>query len=123
MTTRSAPSPDWYVAASSSEVGRTPLGRTIAGTPLVLFRRQDGTVAALADRCPHYDLPLSSGHMVGDDIECGYHGLRFDGSGACTHMPTCKDPPKRFCVRSFQVAEKDGDVLVRIAAETERTTS
>jgi vanillate O-demethylase monooxygenase subunit len=123
MTNRSTTPPEWYVAASTSEIGRTPLGRTIAGKPIVLFRRQDGTVVALADRCPHYDLPLSSGQIVGDAIECGFHGLRFDGTGACTHMPAQKEPPRRFRVPSFQVAEKDGDVLVRIPEETEGNKS
>jgi phenylpropionate dioxygenase-like ring-hydroxylating dioxygenase large terminal subunit len=121
MTSRSAPSSDWHPAADASEIGPTPLGRTIAGRAIVLFRRQDGTVAALADRCPHYDLPLSSGRIVGDEIECGYHGLRFDGSGTCTYMPARNEPPKRFCVTRFHVAEKDGDVFVRIPVETEST--
>ena len=112
MTTRSFPLNQWYVAATSAEVGRTPLGRTICGEALVMFRRQDGSIAALDDRCPHRLYPLSDGQLVGDDIECGYHGLRFNGAGTCTHMPAQKTIPARFGTRSYPAAERDGWVYV-----------
>ena len=112
MPARSFPLQQWYVAAMAREVGRAPLGRTICGEPLVMFRRQDGTPVALDDRCPHRLYPLSSGELKGDDIECGYHGLRFNGTGACTLMPAQKDIPPRFGVRSFPVVERCGLVHV-----------
>ena len=37
-----------------------------------------GRVVALEDRCPHRLLPLSKGKRVGDDVQCGYHGMTFD---------------------------------------------
>ncbi len=43
----------WYVAASDQEVQAKPLGRTILGEPIVFFRTEDGTPAAMEDRCPH----------------------------------------------------------------------
>ena len=77
----------WYVAATVDEVGRDPLGRTVCGEHVVLFRRVDGTVAVLDDRCSHRGYPLSVGAVVGDEIQCGYHGLRFDGCGTCVWAP------------------------------------
>ena len=74
----------WYVAAWSTDVGREPLARVLLGEPVMLFRREDGTPAALEDRCPHRNLPLSEGRIVGDSVECGYHGLIFGCDGACT---------------------------------------
>jgi phenylpropionate dioxygenase-like ring-hydroxylating dioxygenase large terminal subunit len=112
MTARSFPLQHWYVAARVVEVSRSPLARTICGEPLVMFRRHDGTVVALDDRCPHRLYPLSKGELVGDEIECGYHGLRFDGSGACTRIPAQKEIPARFRVRSFPVVERSGLVFV-----------
>ena len=47
-----------------------------------MFRTQDGIVA-LEDRCCHRALPLSMGKVVENNIQCGYHGLEFDASGAC----------------------------------------
>ena len=58
----------WYVAAQSHEVTDGVLGRTICGEPVVLFRKQDGTPAALEDRCCHRHLPLSLGQRVGDRV-------------------------------------------------------
>jgi phenylpropionate dioxygenase-like ring-hydroxylating dioxygenase large terminal subunit len=37
----------WYVAASEHEIARKPFGRMILGEPVVLFRKEDGTPAAL----------------------------------------------------------------------------
>src|SRR5579864_3265103 len=44
----------WYVAAWSDGVGDGQLvPRTIMDEPIVLFRKADGAVAAIADRCAH----------------------------------------------------------------------
>ena len=51
----------WYVAASDDEVRERPLGRTILGEPVVLFRAGNGALHAFEDRCPHRRLPLSMG--------------------------------------------------------------
>ena len=77
----------WYVAAWDHEVGRTLTPKTILGENVVLYRKQDGTAAALEDACPHRKLPLSMGRIKGDEVECGYHGLTFDCSGTCTRVP------------------------------------
>ena len=55
----------------------------ILGEPVVLFRTQDGTPVAFEDRCAHRHLPLSMGTLVGDTLQCRYHGLRYDKTGAC----------------------------------------
>ena len=112
MTGHSFPLNQWYVAAKSAEVTRTPLARFICSEPLVLFRRQDGRLAVLEDRCPHRLHPLSTGEVRGDDIECGYHGMRFDGTGRCTHIPAQKTIPDRFAVRTFPAIERSGLVHV-----------
>ena len=49
----------WQMAALSRELRGRPLARTVADTPLVLFRDQAGQAAALIDRCPHRNYPLS----------------------------------------------------------------
>ncbi|CAN0403645.1 unnamed protein product, partial [Discosporangium mesarthrocarpum] len=96
----------WYPAATASELGRALLGRTYLGEPVVLYRREDGTPVAMEDRCAHRFLPLSKGRLVGDRVQCGYHGLEFDGSGACVHAPGQKSPPDGAGLRTFPLAEK-----------------
>lgn len=96
----------WYVVASVDEVGRTPLGRTVCGEHLVLYRREDGTVVVLDDRCSHRGYPLSVGAVIGDEIQCGYHGLRFDGCGRCVWAPGQERIPSRADVRARPVIER-----------------
>ena len=96
----------WYVAAWDKEVSAKPLARTICGEKLVLFRRSDGSVAALADFCPHRLAPLSLGVVEGDAIRCGYHGLLVDGAGACVEMPGQEDAPRRLSVTPYPLVER-----------------
>ncbi len=78
----------WYPAAWTRDIaGDAPFARTILNEKLVFFRNADGDVVALRDRCPHRYAPLSRGHVVGGQIQCGYHGLRFDGGGMCVFNP------------------------------------
>ena len=97
----------WYVAAWADEVGTALLPRRLLDQPVVLYRTANGKAMALADRCPHRFAPLSMGRLVDDVIECAYHGLRFDRSGACTFSPHGNGmiPPKAR-VRSFLLIER-----------------
>jgi phenylpropionate dioxygenase-like ring-hydroxylating dioxygenase large terminal subunit len=100
----------WNMAAWSEEVGATLLRRQIVGVPVVLYRLQNGVVAALEDRCPHRFAPLSRGKREGDAIRCGYHGLTFDATGRCIHNPFSDRIPPGAQVRSFVLEERDGIV-------------
>ena len=98
----------WYVAAWDREIqaGLHPV--RLLGESLVLFRQSDGRVAALEDACPHRKLPLSMGRLKGDTVECGYHGMTFDGSGACLRVPGMQRVPPAARVRSYPVVSRYG---------------
>jgi phenylpropionate dioxygenase-like ring-hydroxylating dioxygenase large terminal subunit len=96
----------WYVAASGHEVARKPLGRMILGEPIVFFRKEDGTPVALEDRCVHRHLPLSMGRLVGDHLQCHYHGLRYDGTGQCVKVPGQNTVPPGARVKAYPLAER-----------------
>ena len=102
----------WYAAAYDVEVRQALLARTVCGTKLVMFRRRDGSVAALEDACWHRLLPLSRGSLHNDEITCGYHGLVYDGDGRCTHMPSQETLNPGACVRSFPIVERHRFVWV-----------
>ena len=96
----------WYVAANDHEIGRKPLGRIILGEPVVLFRTEAGTAVALEDRCVHRHLPLSMGKCVGDRLQCHYHGLQYDETGACVKVPGQDMIPPNARVRAYPVVER-----------------
>ncbi len=102
----------WYIAAWADEIDGEPLARRICDEPIVLFRDKAGQVAALADRCCHRAAPLHRGAVVEEGIQCGYHGLIFDGSGRCVHIPGQKQIPADAAVRGYPVVEKDQLVWV-----------
>jgi vanillate O-demethylase monooxygenase subunit len=105
----------WYVAAWSEELTEGALiGRTILQEPIVVFRKANGDVAAIQDRCSHRFAPLSMGKVIGGDrIQCPYHGLEFDGSGACVLNPHGnKHIPPRAHVRGFPAIEKHKAIWV-----------
>lgn len=96
----------WYAAAWSHEIGHALSPRKICNRDMVLYRKSDGTVSALEDACWHRLLPLSLGRLEGDTVICGYHGLAFDGSGRCTHMPAQRTINPSARVKSYPVVER-----------------
>jgi phenylpropionate dioxygenase-like ring-hydroxylating dioxygenase large terminal subunit len=105
----------WFIAATSRELKRRPLATTLFGTPIVLFRDREGHAGALLDRCPHRNVPLSLGEVVGDGtLRCPYHGWRFDTRGACTFIPslTGASDAKARNAFAFPTVEQQGFVWV-----------
>ncbi|MDP9156862.1 MAG: aromatic ring-hydroxylating dioxygenase subunit alpha [Pseudomonadota bacterium] len=98
----------WYVAARSDEVGPGLHATRLLGEAVVLYRQLDGSVAALEDACPHRKLPLSMGRLKGEHVECGYHGLTFDGSGTCVRAPGNARIPPAARVQSYPAHERYG---------------
>ena len=96
----------WQVAAYSSEVSRSLLKRRLLSDGVVLYRTIAGEVVAMQDRCPHRYVPLSLGTLDGDVVQCGYHGMRFDASGECVHIPGQDTIPPKARVRVYPVHER-----------------
>jgi phenylpropionate dioxygenase-like ring-hydroxylating dioxygenase large terminal subunit len=71
--------------------------------------RIDGRIVAMVDRCPHRMAPLSVGTVVGDTIQCGYHGYRFDHTGRCVEIPALGPDatiPPRACVETAAAVQE-----------------
>lgn len=78
----------WYTVLESNEVPRhTPLSVTRMGERLVFWRNSGGAVTCMHDICPHRRVALSLGRIVGDCLECPFHGFQYDGVGRCRLIP------------------------------------
>ena len=107
----------WYVAGWASEFDVALKQVTVLEQPLVMYRIDPGKVVALEDRCPHRLLPLSKGKRIGDDIQCGYHGMTFDCKGSCIRIPGQDNVPSTAYVRSYPVVQKNNIVFVWMGDE------
>jgi phenylpropionate dioxygenase-like ring-hydroxylating dioxygenase large terminal subunit len=107
----------WYVAAWDRDLKDQLLPLTILGERVVLYRQTNGTPVALEDACVHRKLPLSMGRIKGDEVECGYHGLRFDGSGACVLIPCSAYIPRSARVRRYPLELRYGLLWIWMGEE------
>lgn len=102
----------WYVGAWSHEVTEQPLARTLLGDKLVMYRTGAGEAVVLEDRCPHRFAPLSLGRVIGDNIQCGYHGFQFGADGRCSLIPQVEKVPEKIRVRKYPTIERFGWIYV-----------
>ena len=105
----------WHPVALESDVpDGSPLGVRLLGERWMIARL-GGQLVAMRDRCPHRLVPLSAGRIVGDQVECAYHGYRFDATGRTTLIPALSTdvpiPPKA-CVDTARVTVRFGLVWV-----------
>jgi len=113
----------WYVACTVRELTRRRIvAARILGLGIVVFRRSDGSLAALLDQCLHRGTALSAGRLEDDCLVCPYHGWRYDGSGHVVLIPsedgsTPPAQPRSFSQRAFPARQKYGLVWVYMGAK------
>jgi phenylpropionate dioxygenase-like ring-hydroxylating dioxygenase large terminal subunit len=80
----------WYRALPARQVRGNQLRKSmLLEAPLAIGRDRQGQPFALQDACPHRGMPLSDGCFDGQQVECSYHGWRFDGrTGQCQLIPS-----------------------------------
>ena len=107
----------WYYAVPGARLQRmATLGKLMLGEPILLGRDAAGAPFALRDICPHRAMPLTAGRFDGHEVECCYHGWRFDTGGRCTLIPALVPgqsfSPGRVQVRRYPVREVQGNIWV-----------
>ncbi|MEA2157063.1 MAG: hypothetical protein QOE11_3203 [Solirubrobacteraceae bacterium] len=99
---------DWTPALDASMLlDDRPAVATVGDVSVMLVRR-NGTIHALADRCNHRGGPLHEGELVGDCIQCPWHGARYrlqDGS--------LERGPATYPQPAFEVREHEGRIEIR----------
>ena len=75
----------------------------------VLVIAEQGRLFAIANRCPHEGYPLSEGTIgAGCVLTCNWHNWKFD-------LATGKALVGRDPVRTYEIAERDGEIFIDIA--------
>lgn len=111
----------WQPVALSADL---PLGKVISyklmGVNLVVARLPDGLLAA-DDQCPHKGMRLHLGEIRDGELQCPYHGWRFDAGGGCTNIPSLINPPpdklRLSHLRTYRTQERYGMVWVQMEAD------
>lgn len=78
----------------------------VNGEAVALFNL-DGTYYAIGDTCTHVGGPLSQGELDGEEIQCPWHGARFN---VCTGEVT--GPPAAAPVKSYPVKVEGDEILI-----------
>lgn len=107
----------WPVFESADLRADKPVAIRRLGEDLVLWRDGQGAPRLFIDRCPHRGAALSAGFIRGAELQCWYHGFRFDGTGQCTAVPaegTDSALPRRVSITSYPAQEKGGLVWAYI---------
>ena len=108
----------WQPVATSDELLSGKLiSYRLFDVDLVLGRLPSGLLAA-ENSCPHKGARLSLGHVCEEELQCPYHGWRFNVEGDCTNIPSLIDPPKDKLrlshLRNFPVQERYGMIWVQM---------
>lgn len=96
------------------------------GKDLVAFRTESGAAKVVDAYCPHMGAHLGYGirenagkgpRVVGESLECPFHGWQWNGEGQCTHIPYAKNLPPRVArgesiLGAWPVREVNQQILV-----------
>jgi phenylpropionate dioxygenase-like ring-hydroxylating dioxygenase large terminal subunit len=113
----------WYSPMRSDQLSHErhakPHTVMLLDTPVLVGRDLQGCPFAMRDSCPHRGMPLSLGHFDGTEVECHYHGWRFDAlTGKCTAIPSLTADStlkvERIRAGHFACEEYDGYIWVYI---------
>ncbi|MFT3741860.1 MAG: aromatic ring-hydroxylating dioxygenase subunit alpha [Gammaproteobacteria bacterium] len=112
----------WYMAMPGHLLKPKALqAKTLLNRPIVLGRDPSGAPFALRNICPHRGIPLSYGQFDGCEIECCYHGWRFNTAGVCTAIPSLTADQKlnieRIKVMHYPCREVQGNIWVFIPSD------
>lgn len=103
----------WYAGAWAEEIGRTLFERRMLNESVLMYRSEDGKAVAMSNACPHRFAPMHLGKLVGDTVECPYHGLTFDAAGRCVDNPHGDGSiPRAAKLHVYPVEERHGLIWI-----------
>ncbi len=111
----------WYLVFPGTALKSGQMtAKTLLGQSILFGRDRQGEPFALRNICPHRGIPLSYGRFDGCEVECCYHGWRFNTQGICTDIPSLLPEQKfnisRVKVLKFPCQEVQGNIWIYIPA-------
>ena len=78
---------------------------TVEGTRIAVFNRC-GRFYAMGDRCAHMGASLAEGKLVGEHVQCSWHGWKYD-------LTTGRNDMKEWaCIPIYEVRVEGNEVYV-----------
>ncbi|MBL4586642.1 MAG: Rieske 2Fe-2S domain-containing protein [Flavobacteriales bacterium] len=104
----------WFVVAFSDNLKKGEV-RAICfmDQELVIYRTQSGRAAVSNAYCPHMGAHFAHGGVLkGEELQCPFHGFRFDCEGTCTATGYDTKAPPSAKLKQWTVDEKNGFISV-----------
>jgi nitrite reductase/ring-hydroxylating ferredoxin subunit len=101
-------SEDFVKIAESKDIEPSSMKAVDVAGEKVCIINIEGNYYAIGNVCTHMGGPLNEGTLQGFEVECPWHGSKFDVRSG---QPT--KPPARQPVSSYEVKVQDNNILVR----------
>ena len=103
----------WYQIGWSADFGDEPTAIRYFGEDLVAYRGEDGSLHVMEAHCKHLGAHLGhGGKVVGDCIQCPFHGWQWGPDGINARIPDQDKPNRSKRLRLWPVMEQHGLVFM-----------
>jgi vanillate O-demethylase monooxygenase subunit len=108
----------WQPVANSRDLPENGVrGYRLLDEDLVIARLE-GKLLVAPSACPHKGMRLEKGKVFRGELQCAYHGWRFDAGGRCTNIPSLYDEStqkrEQAKLTAFEARERYGMIWVKL---------
>ena len=102
----------WYQIGWSADLTSQSIqSLQIFNQNVVLYRAEAGQARIVNAACPHLGAHLGAGQVVGDNIQCPFHGWQYDLDGANAVIPFSDRPRPNVRLHQWAIREQNGFIL------------
>ena len=99
---------DFVRVGSTGDIPEGKMKKMIVGGAQVLVANVKGKYYAIGNVCTHFGGPLDQGVLIGQEVQCPWHGSHFDvTNGQVKRGPASKPEPV------YEIKVEQDNVLVR----------